>query len=177
MRCLYLGTWGLISAPDGATLKVEAHALRCTTAGPHNALPTDLLSAGSACGLGIDLFGIRILSLAARFRTAANSNTLADGLAKISAARQYDGASLFALTPEWEEKCLKTSMAYSTMEASENKSHLGHAGRIADSPSEKKQKAATTLARDAIPKRDSSPPIAARADQQTPHGTNLTDDL
>ena len=48
-------------------------------------------------------FGIRILSLAARFRTVANSNTLADGLAKISAARQYDGASLFGLTPEWEE--------------------------------------------------------------------------
>ena len=48
-------------------------------------------------------FRIRILSIAARFRTAANSNILTDGLAKINAARQYDGVSLFAITPEWEE--------------------------------------------------------------------------
>ena len=40
-------------------------ALQCTTAGPHNAIPTDLLRAASACGLGIDLFGIRIFGLAA----------------------------------------------------------------------------------------------------------------
>ena len=57
---------GCISAPDEATLK-EAHALQCTTAGPYNAIPTDLLRAGSVCGLGIDLCGIRIISLAARF--------------------------------------------------------------------------------------------------------------
>ena len=99
-----LGYLGSISAPDGATLKEEAHALQCTTAGPYNALPTDLLRAGSACGLGIDLFGIHVLSLAARCRTAANSNTLADGLAKIRAAREYDGALLFALSPEMEKR-------------------------------------------------------------------------
>ena len=98
-----LGYLRFISAPYWATLKGGAHALQGTTAGPYNALPIELLCAGSACGLGIDLFGISILSLAARFGTAANSNTLADGLAKISAARQYDGASLFALELEWEE--------------------------------------------------------------------------
>ena len=32
--------------------------------------------------------------------------------------------------------------------------HLDHAGRIADSPSDKKQKAATALLRDAIQERD-----------------------
>ena len=82
---------------------MEVHirnALHCSNAGPNDAIPTDLLRARSVCGLGIDLFGIRILSLAARFRTAASSNTLADGLAKISTARQYDGVSLFAHTPE-----------------------------------------------------------------------------
>ena len=54
-------------------------------------------------------------------------------------------------------------MAYCTMEASEYTSHSDHAGRIADSPSDKKQKAATTLLRDAIHKQDFSLPIAARA--------------
>ena len=34
---------GSISAPKEATLKEEAHALQCTTAGPYNAIPTDLL--------------------------------------------------------------------------------------------------------------------------------------
>ena len=52
-----------ISAPDGVTLKEEAHALPCTTTGLYNAVPTDLLRVVSACGLGIDLFGVRIFSL------------------------------------------------------------------------------------------------------------------
>ena len=95
-----LGYLGSISAPDRATIKGEAQALQCSAAGPYNAIPADLLRAGSVCGLGVDLFGIRILSLAARFRTAANSNTLVNGLAKTSAGREYNGVSLFALTPE-----------------------------------------------------------------------------
>ena len=57
---------------------------------------------------------------------------------------------------------LKTSMAHSTMEACEYVRHLDHAGKIADSPSNKKQKAATTLLRDEIQKRDFATPIAAR---------------
>ena len=36
--------------------------------------------------------------LAAQFRTAANSNTLADALVKIRTAREFDGVSFFALT-------------------------------------------------------------------------------
>ena len=104
----YLGS---ISALDRATLKEEAHALQSTTAGPNNAVPTDLLRAGSVCGIGIDRCGIRIISLAARFRTAANSGTPVNGPAKHRAARDYDGASIYATTPEWEEKFLKTSMA------------------------------------------------------------------
>ena len=104
----YLGS---ISALDGATLKEEAHALQCTTAGLNNAFPTDLLRAASVCGIGIDRCGIRIIGLAARFRTAANSGTLVNGPAKHRAARDYDGASIYATTPEWEEKFLKTSMA------------------------------------------------------------------
>ena len=59
--------------------------------------------------------GIIIISLAARFRTAASCGTLVNGLAKIRAAREYDRASIHALTPEWEERFLNTSMAFCTM--------------------------------------------------------------
>ena len=61
-----------------------------------NALPTDLLRAGSVCGLGIDRCGIRSLASLV-FRTAATSGTLV--LAKSRAARDYDGASICATTP------------------------------------------------------------------------------
>ena len=78
-----LGLKGSISAPDEATLKDKAHALHCTTAGPYNAIPTDLLRVGSMCGLGLDTLGIQTLSSAACDRTASNSGTLANGLANI----------------------------------------------------------------------------------------------
>ena len=65
-------TWILGSAPDGQPSKKRT--MRC------NELPL-VLPAGSACGLGIDLFGIHIISLAGQFRTASNSNTLAGSLA------------------------------------------------------------------------------------------------
>ena len=42
-----LGKIGSMSAPDEATLKAEARALQCTTAGPDNAIPTDLQCVGS----------------------------------------------------------------------------------------------------------------------------------
>ena len=106
-----LGYLGSISALGRATLKEEVYALQCTTAGPNNAFLTDLLRAGSVCGIGIDRCGIRIIGLAEHFRTAANSGTPINGPTKHRAARDYDGASIHATTPEWEEKFLKTSMA------------------------------------------------------------------
>ena len=75
-----LGYLGSISAPDGATLKEEAHALQCTTAGSYKAVPTDFLRAGSVRGLGFDLCGIRIICLAAHLRTATRSGTLGQDL-------------------------------------------------------------------------------------------------
>ena len=71
--------------------------------------------------------------------------------------------SLFALIFEGEEEFLQTSMAHSTMEASEYVCHLDHAGRITDSLSDKKQKAPTALLRDTIQKRDFGISTAARA--------------
>ena len=56
----------------------------------------DLPRAGTTCGLGLDVFGIHILSLA-RYRTAVDSSTLVNGLAKISAARHYDSALSLSL--------------------------------------------------------------------------------
>ena len=79
-----------------------------------------------------------------------------------STAREYDCAPIYALTPELNEESLKTSMACSTKEAFEYVCHIGHAGKIAHSPGDKKQKAATALPRDEIPKRDFAKPIAAR---------------
>ena len=79
---------------------------------PHNAIPTDLLRAGSVCGLRSDVCGIQIISPAARFRTTARPSTLVSFLAKTRAAREYNRVSLQALTPAWEERFLKTSMAF-----------------------------------------------------------------
>ena len=62
---------GSVCAPDKATLKTENHAFQCTTAGPNNAIPSNLLGVGSVCGLGPDLVGIHSISLAARYRVAA----------------------------------------------------------------------------------------------------------
>ena len=84
-----LGHLGSISAPDEATPKEEADALQCITADHHNAIPTDLLRIGSMCGVGLDILGIHTLRKAARYRTAANSGTLTDGLAKVQAAREH----------------------------------------------------------------------------------------
>ena len=97
-----LGYVGSISAPDEETLKDEAHALQCTTAGPYNAIPTSLLRVGSVCCLGHDLLVIHTLSLAARKRTAADSSALANGLAKIQAPRENDHASIYAVSSEWK---------------------------------------------------------------------------
>ena len=60
-----LGYIGSISTPDKATLKAEAHALQCATAGPYNAVPTSLHGVGSVCGLGPDLVGMHTVSFAA----------------------------------------------------------------------------------------------------------------
>ena len=68
------------------------------------------------CGLGPDILGIHTPSVAARKRTASNSGTLADGLAKIQAAREHDHASIYAVSSEWKEKILNPSLAHGTVE-------------------------------------------------------------
>ena len=48
---------GSVWAPDKATIKAENHALQFTTAGPYDAIPSNLLGVGSVCGLGPDSSG------------------------------------------------------------------------------------------------------------------------
>ena len=112
-----LGFIGSVCAPDKATLKAENHALQCATAGPYNAIPSTLLGVGSVCGLGPDLMGIHSSSLAARYRVAACSTTLRQGLEKIHSARGHTCTPIFALSPVWEEEFLVHSMACSTADA------------------------------------------------------------
>ena len=75
---------GSVCAPDKATLKAENHALQCTTAGPYHAIPSNLLGVGSICSLGPDLVGTHSIRLADRYRFAACSTTLTQGLEKNS---------------------------------------------------------------------------------------------
>ena len=63
------------------------------------------------CGLGPDLVGIHSVSLAARYRTAACSNTLNQGLEKIlPGSREYDFAPVLALSSNWEKEFLAPSV-------------------------------------------------------------------
>ena len=158
-----LGYIGSISAPEKATLKAEAHAPQCTTAGPYNAIPTSLLGVGSVCRLGLDLVGIHSISLAARYRTTACSNMLSQELEKIQAVRAYDSAPILALSSNWEKEFLAPSVARSTAEAFNMVCCLDRNGKRDDSPQDKKQKAATTLLRDALYWQDFAGPISLRA--------------
>ena len=65
-------------------------------------------------------------------------------------------------------------MAHSTMEAFEYVRHLDYAGKIADSPSEKTQKFASALLRDAIQIRDFAAPIAARASKSSDRSADIS---
>ena len=89
--------FGSVCAPDKATLKAENHALQCATAGPYNAAPCNLLGVGSTCGLGPDLVCIHSISLAARYRVAACSTTLSQGLDEIQTAPGRNCTPFFLL--------------------------------------------------------------------------------
>ena len=94
---------------------------------------TDLQRVGSTCDLGPDMLGIHTLSLAARCRTASNSGTLANGLPKIQATREYDHATIYALSFEWKEKLVNPSMADNKVEAYETVCRLYLSGKLDDS--------------------------------------------
>ena len=152
---------GSVSAPDDATLKAENHALQCTTAGPYNAIPSNLFRVGSVCGIGPDFVGIQSISLAARYRVAACSTTLRPGIEKIRLARGHNCARLFALS-EWDNEFLSPSLANSTVSAYDTVRQLDHDRKLDNAPNDKKQKIATGLLSDSLYSQDFAGPISVR---------------
>ena len=128
-----------------------------------NAIPGRLLGVGSVCGLGRDSVGIHSISLAARYRTAACSNTLKQGLEKIQAARAFDFAPRPRTQPDlgkelssslhvlWHCGCLQYGMS------------SGRDGKLDEASQDKKQKVATGLRRNKLHTLDFAGPISSRA--------------
>ena len=167
MRCVCSSCIGSTSAPDKATLKAEVHALQCTAAGPYNGSSTSLLGVGSVCGFGPDLVGIHSISLGARHRTVACSNTLNQGLEKIQAARAFDFALIFVLCTNWEQKFLAPSMARGTADAFDIVCRLDHDGKLDEVPQDKKQKLATGILPDKLYEQDFAGRISVAIELQT----------
>ena len=155
--------FGSVWAPDKAIFKVENHAIQCTAAGPCNALPSNLFRVGSVCGFGPDLVGIHSISLAARYRAAACSTTLGQGLEKIRTAREHNSTPIFALSLVWEKEFLSSSIAHSTANAFDIVRRLDRDGKLDEAPQNKKQKIATGLLLDKLYEKDIAGPIAVRA--------------
>ena len=82
-----------------------------------DAISTRMRMADTRIGLGIDVHGIRIISLALLFRVATWSSTSADGIAKIQAARDTKHVTLQELSTVWDETVLHRCIAYATMVA------------------------------------------------------------
>ena len=150
---------GSVCAPDKTTLKAENHALQCTTAGPYNAIPSNLLEVG----IGPDLVGIHSISLAARYRVAACSSTLRRGPEKVNEARGHTCTPLCALSPAWELEFLLPSMAFKTANAFDIITRLDRNDTLDDVPQDKKQNAATGLLPDKLRTQDFAGPLACRA--------------
>ena len=72
--------------------------------------------------------------LAAQYGIASNSGTLANGLAKIQAAREYDHAKIHALNSRWKETFLNPSMVHDTVEAYEIVRRLDHMEKLMTLP-------------------------------------------
>ena len=122
-----------------------------------------LLGVGSVCGLGPDLVGVDSISLDARYRTAACSNTLNQGLEKIQAARADDFASVVAHSPIWEKDCRAPSTSRNTLDAFNIVCRLDRDGKLDEASRDKKQKVATGFIRDKLHTQDFAGPISLRA--------------
>ena len=79
-------------------------------------MPTSLRGVGSMCCEVLTLVGIHSISLAARCRSAACSNTFKQGFEEIQAARAFYFTPIFALSSAWEKKFLAASMFRGTLE-------------------------------------------------------------
>ena len=160
-----LSFFGSVCAPDDTTLKAENHAHLCRTAGPYTAIPSNLVRLGSVCGIGPDLVGVQSISLASRFRVAACSTTLWQGIEKIRLARGQNCGLLFPLflSRVWEKELLSPSMAHSTVSAYDTVRQLDHDRKLHNASNDKKQNIATRLLRDSLFSQGFAGPISVRA--------------
>ena len=85
--------------------------MHCNDSQPGHVHPND--DVRKELGLGIDVCGIHVVRSAARFRVSSRSVKLAEGLAKIQAARN----SLLVTLPDWDRTWLHRTMTYATMSA------------------------------------------------------------
>ena len=107
--------------------------------------------------------GIHSISLAARYRVAACSTTLTQGLEKIRTDRGHNCTPMFALSPVWEKDVLGPSMACSTASAFDIVCHLDRDCKLDEAPKNKMQKVATGLLRDKLYEQDFAGPLSSRA--------------
>ena len=103
------------------------------------------------------------ISLGARYRVAACSTTLSQGLEKIHSVRGHNGAPIFALSPVWQKEFLAPSMACSTANAFDIVCLLDRNGTLDEAPQHKKQKVAAGLLLDKLHKQDFAGPLSSRA--------------
>ena len=153
---------GSVCAPENATFKAEYHVLQCTTAGPYNTVPSNLLDVGSVCGFGADLVGVHTFNFAARFRVAACSTTLGQGLEKINAVHGHNCTPIFAVSPNLEKEFL-VSLAHSRADAFDVICRLDRNDTLDELPQTKKHKVAIGPLLDKLHNFDFAGPLSSRA--------------
>ena len=140
--------------PTRQPSRPKNHALQCTTAGPNHAIPSHFLGVGSVCGLGPDLVGIHSISLAARYRVAACSTTLTQGLdkSKRSWTQLHSYFRSLSLHSGRKNFFFFPSMAYSTADAFDIIRRLDRYDTLDEAPQNQQQKVAIGLFLDKLHK-------------------------
>ena len=105
------------------------------------------------------------ISLAARYRVAACSTTLSQGLDKIQTTRGHGCTRIFPLSPIWEKEFLAPSMACNTANAFDIICRLDDDGKLDEVPQNKKQKIATGPLVDTLHEKDFAGPLSLRASE------------
>ena len=112
-----LSSVGSTAAPHEATLKGGLSCVTMPCRWTRQRCIYTCAAGRSELGLGINVHGIHIISLAARPRTATRSNTLTDAFVRIEASSSIERVTLHAFCTIWAKTLLHLSMAYSTVEA------------------------------------------------------------
>ena len=104
---------GSVAEPDTATITVENLALHRLSAGPLHSIPS-AQRRGTAVGLKVDVDGTELTTKAGRFRVASRSDVLSANMARIGAAKDYDGSTIDSCARSWDDMYLHSSTAHFT---------------------------------------------------------------